>query len=125
VNQFYPPGYLSQAPVTDIPKPSTFLPAGWKVGDVYNAPALVKANDPMLVNGPVPLPAGYNLKDVVVVGSYNLRLKPGSPCIGKGNTTFSPEALVPLDPKYGATEITPPGKDMGAYQSNGNGNQHN
>jgi len=125
VNQFYPPGYLSQAPVTDIPKPSAFLPAGWKVGDVYNAPALVKANDPMLVNGPVPLPAGYNLKDVVVVGTYNLRLKPGSPCIGKGNTTFSPEALVPLDTKYGATEITPPGKDMGAYQSNGNGNQHN
>lgn len=124
VNQFYPPTYLTNASVTDIPQPSTFLPTGWKTGDIYNAPGLVKANDPQFINGPVPLPQGYNLKDVVVVGSYNFGLKPTSPCIGKGYTGFSPEALVPLHPKYGATEITPPGKDMGAYQTNGTGNQH-
>lgn len=124
VNQFYPPGYLSQASPNDIPKPSTFLPDGWKVGDNYNAPLLAKSNDPQFINGPVPLPAGYNLKDVVVVGTYNLRLKSNSPAIGKGNTTFSPEALVPVNPKFGASEITPPGRDIGAYQTNGTGNQH-
>lgn len=110
---------------TDIPKPSTFLPSGWHLGDAYTAPSsLIGANNPQFISGPVPLPAGYNLRDVVVVGNFNLGLKPTSPCIGAGFTGFSPKADVPLDPIYGATEITPPGRDIGAYQSNGRGNQH-
>jgi hypothetical protein len=58
------------------------------------------------------------------VGSYNFALKATSPCIGVGFTGFSPRADVPVDLKYGATEITPPGRDIGAYQSNGRGNQY-
>jgi hypothetical protein len=51
-------------------------------------------------------------------------LKPNSPCIGAGFTGFSPRADVIQDLRLGATEITPPGKDIGCYQSNGRGNQH-
>jgi hypothetical protein len=116
---------ISQPQETDIPKPSTYLPAGWKVGDVYTAPAsILGKNNPLFINGPVPLPDGLKLSSIAVVGKYNFALKPESPCIGAGYTGFSPRADVPVDVKYGATEITPPGKDIGAYQSNGRGNQH-
>jgi len=116
---------ISQPQETDVPKPSTYLPAGWKVGDVYTAPAsILGANNPQFINGPVPMPAGLKLGDISVVGTYNFALKPTSPCINAGFTGFTPRADVPVDVKYGATEITPPGKDIGAYQSNGRGNQH-
>jgi len=116
---------ITKAMPTDIPAPATFLPSGWKPGDTYTASSSVLgANNPQFINGPVPMPAGYNLRDVAVVGNYNFGLKPGSPCIGKGYTGFSARRDVPVDPVYGATEITPPGKDIGAFQSNGTGNQH-
>jgi hypothetical protein len=116
---------ISQPQATDIPKPSTYLPAGWKTGDVYTAPSsIVGINNPQFINAPVPLPAGLLLRDIAVVGTYNFALKPTSPCIGAGYTGFSPRADVPVHPLYGATEITAPGKDIGAYQSNGRGNQH-
>jgi len=115
---------ITKAMPTDIPNPS-FLPAGWKPGDTYTAPAsLLGANNPQFINGPVPMPAGYNLRDIATVGNYNFGLKPTSPCIGKGYTGFTARRDVPVDPVYGATEITPPGKDIGAFQSNGTGNQH-
>ncbi len=110
---------------TDIPKPSTYLPSGWTVGAVYTAPqSVVGANNPQFINGPVPLPAGLQLRDIAVVGNYNFALKPTSPCINAGFTGFTPRADVAIGLKYGATEITPPGKDIGAFQSNGRGNQH-
>lgn len=116
---------ISQPQETDFPKPSTYLPTGWKVGDVYTAPAsIVGANNPQFVNAPVPLPAGLKLADIAVVNNYNFNLKSTSPCIGKGYTGFAPHADVPLNPRTGATEITPPGKDIGCYQLNGTGNQH-
>lgn len=116
---------ISQPQETDMPKPSTYLPVGWHVGDVYTAPSsVIGINDPQFINAPVPLPAGLKLRDISVVGTYNFALKPTSPCIGKGFTEFSPRADVPVSLKYGATEITAPGKDIGAYQSNGRGNQH-
>lgn len=115
---------ISQPQETDVPKPSTYLPAGWKVGDVYTAPAaIVGANNPQFINAPVPLPAGLKLADIAVVGNFNFALKSTSPCIGAGYTGFSPRADVPVDLLYGATEITPPGKDIGCYQSNGRGLQ--
>jgi len=128
-NQFIPSlsvsAAISQPQETDIPKPSAYVPAGWKVGDTYTAPAyLTGANNPLFINGPAPLPSGYNLRDVVIISNYNLGLKAGSPCIGAGYTGFTPRGDVPIDAKYGATELTPPGKDIGAYQSNGRGNQH-
>jgi len=120
---------ISQPQETDIPKPSTYLPANFKVGDpilsLYTAPAsLSGANNPQFINAPVPLPAGLKLADIAVVGTYNFDLKPNSPCIGAGFTGFSPRADVIQDLRLGATEITGPGKDIGCYQSNGRGNQH-
>jgi hypothetical protein len=116
---------ISQPQETDIPKPSTYLPAGWKVGDAYTAPAsVIGINNPQFINAPVPLPAGLQLRDISVVGSYNFALKPTSPCIGAGYIGFGPRGDVPVHPKYGATEILGPGKDIGCYQSNGRGNQH-
>lgn len=116
---------ISQPQETDIPKPSTYLPVGWHVGDVYTAPAsVIGVNNPQFINAPVPLPAGLMLRDISVAGNYNFALKPTSPCIGAGFTGFSPKAVVPVDLKYGATEITAPGKDIGAFQGNGIGNLH-
>jgi len=116
---------ISKPQGTDFPKPSSYLPSGWKLGDAYTAPAsIVGANDPQFINGPVPLPKGLALRDIAVVGNFNFALKSTSPCIGKGYVGFSPRADVPVDIKYGATEITTPGKDIGCYQSNGRGNQH-
>lgn len=128
-NQFIPSLSVSNAiskPMdTDIPKPLTYLPIGWTVGAVYTAPAsVVGANNPQFINAPVPLPAGLMLRDIAVVGNYNFALKQNSPCIGAGFTGFSPRADVIQDLRLGATEITPPGKDIGCYQSNGRGNQH-
>lgn len=128
-NQFIPSLSVSTAiskpQETDFPRPSTYLPTGWKLGDVYTAPtSLLGANNPQFINAPVPLPAGLKLRDIAVVGNFNFGLKSTSPCIGVGYVGFSPRADVPVDTKFGATEITPPGKDLGAYQTNGRGNQH-
>ena len=116
---------ISQPQETDMPRPSTYLPAGWMVGDAYTAPAkIIGANNPQFINGPVPLPAGLKLADISTAGNYNFALKASSPCIGAGYTGFNSRSDVPVNLKYGATEITPPGKDIGAFQSNGRGNQH-
>ena len=131
VKQFVPNLNLSTAITapqpTDIPNLLPLLPSGWKIGDSLSnaivAP-LMGTNNPMFVNGPVPMPAGANLQDIAVVGSYSFRLKAASPCIGKGFTGFTPKGDVPVDAKYGVTELTSPGKDIGAYQYNGTGNQH-
>ncbi|RKR84584.1 hypothetical protein BDD43_4830 [Mucilaginibacter gracilis] len=132
-NQIYPSQAISTAITsampTDVPLPSTFLPSGWMPGNTYTAtPAIIGANNPQFINGPVPLPAGAKLRDIVTVGSYNFNLKLTSPYVGKGYTSFMPYGLekgtVPVDAKYGVTEYTLPGKDIGAYQTNGTGNQH-
>ncbi|WEK21044.1 MAG: hypothetical protein P0Y49_07815 [Candidatus Pedobacter colombiensis] len=128
-NQIYPSllnsAAITEARSTDIPNPATFLPANWKPGDEYTAnPIIIGANNPQFIDAPVPLPAGVKLEDITTVGKYNFALKLTSPCIGKGFTNFTPRADVPIDPKFGATEITPPGRDLGAYQINGTGNQH-
>ena len=116
---------MTEASVTDFPLPSTFLPAGWLAGQAYTAnPIILGANNPQFINGPCPMPAGLNLADISTVGTYNFALKPTSPCIGKAFTGFAPRADVPVSLKYGATEITLPGRDLGAYQTNGTGNQH-
>jgi hypothetical protein len=70
------------------------------------------------------MPIGANLRDIAVVGNYSFALQAGSPCIGKGFTGFAPRGDVPVHAKYGVTELTLPGKDIGAYQYDGTGNQH-
>jgi hypothetical protein len=106
-----------------------FLPAGFisaqQAGDVNGGNNTVPgANNPMFVNYPLPLPATTNFNEANYVGSYNFHLQSTSPAIGKAFTGFAPYAVVKIDPVFGATEITPPGKDFGAFQSNGTGNQH-
>jgi hypothetical protein len=128
-NQFYPSSAVStaitKAQPTDMPVPSTFLPSGWKPGDIYTAnPTVIGTNNPQFINGPFPLPAGLKLSDIVTVGIYNFNLKLSSSYVGKGFTGFIPRGDVPIDPIYGVTELTPPGRDIGAYQTNGTGNQH-
>lgn len=128
-DNFYPSlavsSAISKAPTTDYPNPWTYLPTGWQPGDTYSAPSsILGANNPQFINAPVPMPAGLMLRDISFVGTYNFALKSSSPCIGKGFTGFTARRDVPEDPIYGATEITPPGSDIGAFQSNGTGNHH-
>ena len=109
---------------SDIPNDFLLIPSGWKLGDTYTAASFIGANNPLFISGPVPLPAGTHIQDVVVVGNYHFGLQANSPAIKKGFTNFIPKGVVPVDPKYGVTELTPPGKDIGTYQYDGSGNQH-
>jgi len=114
---------------TDLPLPSSYLPAGWDYeapsqNSYDGTPTLFKIN-PLFVNFPLPANNyGYYPWQNNAVGSYNFHLQPSSPLIGKGYTGVQPLVVVPVDPVYGATEVTPPGADLGCYQSNGRGNQH-
>ena len=123
-NQFYPVGYLAKPQITDIPVPATFLPANYTPGAVYNGSSIVQANNPLFANYPLPVTGGIPLDGIRSIGSFNFHLQAQSSLIGKGNTKIQPLITVPIDPVYGATEITPPGKDLGCYQADGTGNQH-
>jgi hypothetical protein len=127
-NQFYPTSFLTKPQITDVPSP-TYLPSGYTLGSAYDGSANVGKNDPMFVN--YPLPIVYNtptvdakLSTISFVSGFDFHLKTASPCIGKAYTGFTPLSVVPVDPIFGATELTQPGADFGAYQSNGKGNQH-
>ncbi|MCJ8209050.1 hypothetical protein MUY27_04970 [Mucilaginibacter sp. RS28] len=72
---------------------------------------------------PGPITAAKQTPAAVMVGTSNFRLQTGSPAIGKGRNDFSPVNSVTSTGNYGAT-ITQPGKDLGAYQTDGTGNQH-
>lgn len=125
-NQFYPTGYITQPQTTDIPSITTsakYLPATYKPGNIYDGSDVVRLNNPMFLNFPLPT-SGHALADYTAVGSFNFRLKANSPLIGKGNTTIQPLIVVPLNKIYGLSDPTPPGSDLGCYQLNGTGNQH-
>ena len=106
-----------------------FLPAGYitkvQTGDINSGNGTTPgANNPMFVNYSLPLPASTQFVSMDYVGSFNFRLQATSSAVGKGYTNFSPLAVVKVDKTFGVTEITAPGKDIGAYQTNGTGNQH-
>jgi len=114
---------------TDLPLPSTYLPAGWDYEapnqNSYNGAPAVQQMAPQFVNFPLPANNhGFYPWQNNTIGSYNFHLQPSSPLIGKGYTGIQPLIVVPIDPVYGATEVTPAGADLGCYQSNGRGNQH-
>jgi hypothetical protein len=121
VNDFYSVGDVTHPQASDIPNPSSYLPAGYTEGSVYNGSAVLSVGSPMFKNFPLP---NYNYQNVDFSAGWDFHLTTGSPAIGKGNTSFSPLGVVPVDPNFGATAITVPGADMGCYQSNGTGNQH-
>ncbi|WP_428327309.1 hypothetical protein [Mucilaginibacter sp.] len=121
-NQFYPQGYITIPQSTDLPAP-TYLPAGYKLGDVYDGSSVVQKLNPMFINYPLPV-VGHKLSDINAIGNFDFHLQLNSPLVGRGTTSVQPLVVVPVDPKYGATEITPPGVDLGCFQINGKGNQH-
>jgi hypothetical protein len=122
-NQIYPVPFLTKPQSTDIPAP-TYLSATYKLGDVYDGSSVVGKNNPQFVNFPLPQKTAL-LSDITTQGKWDFRLLPGSPAIGKGFTGFSPlNNGVPVSENFGATEITGPSADMGAYPSNGKGNKH-
>jgi len=119
-NDFYSVGDVTHPEATDIPTPSTYLPSGYALGAAYNGQSVVSAGNPMFKNFTLP---NYNYQNVDYSAGFDFHLTSGSPAIGKGYTSFAPLGVVPVDPNFGATAITAPGADEGAYQSNGTGNQ--
>ena len=95
--------------------------------------ATPKQNDPMFygfdVNqfdftaNPGPMSASLQPYKTVVIGTSNLKLLGSSPALNKGKSDFTPLGSVTATGTFGTT-ITPPGKDIGAYQNDGSGNQH-
>jgi hypothetical protein len=127
-DQFFTYGGVCTKPQpTDLPDPSTYLPANFfypnPPANAYDGTPAVQKLNPLFVNYPLPV-VGYPLFAFTAIGSFNFHLQPNSPLIGKGNTNIVPLVVVPVDPVYGATEVTPSGVDLGCYQTNGRGNQH-
>jgi hypothetical protein len=127
-DEFFTWGGVCTKPMpTDLPDPATYLPSDFDYTNpgegAYDGKPVVGVLNPLFVNYPLPV-VGLPLFSTTAIGSYNFHLQPTSPLIGKGNTNITPLVVVPLDPVYGATEVTPPGADLGCYQINGRGNQH-
>ena len=139
VNQFYPvtpdtsatgaggiptSGLWTRPQPTDIPNITAMLPGGYYAGAPYESSqidALAGKNNPKFVN--FPLPESATPVSIAYAAGFDFHLQSGSPAVGKGYTAFSPIASVPQGGTYGAN-ITAPGHDIGAYQSDGSGNQH-
>lgn len=125
VNEFYPTTHGTEPQASDIPDYTTFLSANYQVGDVYDAPQLVGKNSPKFVNFPLPVADVANVTLYNFQGNYDFHLATGSPAIGKGNTAFSPvNATSSLTNEYLKATVTPPSSDLGAFPTNGSGNQH-
>ena len=126
VNQFYPVGYITVPKPSDIPNPASYLPSNYysNLGEVYDGSAVLKKNNPLFTNFPLPVSGGIPLALYSAVGNFNFHLQATSPLIGKGYTNFQPMIVVPLNPIYGLSDATPPGADLGCYQVNGRGNLH-
>jgi hypothetical protein len=100
-------------------------------GDIYSATP--QQNNPLFygydVNGfdyttyPGPTTANNQAPFTVMLGTSSFRLQAASPGLGKGNTAVQAYGTVTATGNYGTT-ITQPGKDIGAYQNDGTGNQH-
>jgi hypothetical protein len=128
-DQFFTFGGVCTKPMpTDLPNPASYLPDDFYYpnppANAYDGTPVVQVLNPLFVHYPLPVNDGLPLFSITAIGNYNFHLQPGSPLIGKGNTSIAPLIVIPLDPIYGATEVTPPGADLGCYQINGTGNQH-
>lgn len=125
-NQIVPTN-IAQAVVThpqstDIPNMVTVTGgAAYTFGLQYDGSSLVGKNNPMFKNYPLPNP---NFANQASVDGFDFHLQAGSPAAGKATQSFTPINNVPIDPNFGSSGITPPGKDIGCYQLDGTGNQH-
>ncbi|MDB5273565.1 MAG: hypothetical protein JWO58_1932 [Chitinophagaceae bacterium] len=126
VNSIYPPTHITKPNAHDIPNPATFYPGypnSYTLGETYNAPALIGQNNPKFVNFPLPVTGVMSLYNYV--GSYNFHLSSGSPAIGAGFTGFAPlNATQGITDPYLKATVTLPNVDLGAYPTDGSGNQH-
>ena len=120
-DQFYSVGDATHPQTTDIPSFSTYLPAGYLEGEAYNGASVISVGNPSFKSFTLP---NYQYQEYNYASGFDFHLGTGSPAIGKGYTSFSALAVVPVNANYGATAITAPGADIGCYQSNGSGNQH-
>ncbi len=129
-NQIYPYPFSTKPQTTDIPAPSSFLPTGYvecyslndQACGKYDGTKAVQVNDPLFKN--FPFKQNRYLSDVAYATGFDFHLQSGSPAIGKGFTGFTILSNVPVNPNFGATEVTPPNIDLGAYPSDGKGNKH-
>jgi hypothetical protein len=121
-------GVCTKPQPTDLPNPSTYLPANFNYANpsqnAYDGTPVVQVQNPLFVNYPLPVKNLPLFSVTSLQPSYDFHLTATSPLRGKGNTNITPLTVVPLDPVYGATEATPPGQDLGCYQFSGKGNQH-
>jgi hypothetical protein len=144
-----PSSHLAKYNTTDIPSPASyynfpnqnhwFVVGGtpqavsggtWTNG--YDATNLVGKNNPKFANYPLPAPVGTStygprLGSMTWQGSYDFHLQSGSPAIGTGFTSFSPvqTAISAITNPDLAATFTNPNKDLGAFPTDGTGNQHN
>ena len=120
-NEFYSVGDQTHPQTTDLPSPAGYLPADYVLGGTYDGSSLDGKNNPALKTFALP---NTNYVNVTNAAGFDFHLTGSSPGVGKGATSFAPLSKVKIDANYGATEITQPGADIGAYQSNGTGNKH-
>jgi hypothetical protein len=124
-NQFVPTN-VAQAVVTHpqstgIPNLASFLGNSYTFGLQYDGSSLVGQNNPQFKNYPLP---NYNYKTQASIDGFDFHLAASSPAIGKGFQGFTPVSGFPIDVNFGSGGVTPPGKDIGCYQTDGTGNQH-
>ena len=127
VNDIYPVTHATKPHASDIPNPASFYPgfsAGtYTLGQVYNAPTLVGQNNPQFQNFPLPVSGIVSLYNFV--GNYNFHLSTSSPAIGKGYTGFTPlNATSAISRSDLKATVTAPSSDLGAFPTDGSGNQH-
>jgi len=127
-DQFLPTTHLGKLNTTDIPAPGTYYTAykgiHWFIVATYDGTALVSQNDPKFVHYPLPI-TGQALRNITWADGFDFHLATGSPAIGKGTTAVTPiNATISVSNKYLAATVTPPNKDLGAYPTDGTGNQH-
>ncbi|MDR1154082.1 MAG: hypothetical protein LBL04_05175 [Bacteroidales bacterium] len=116
----YPWGSLTEPKTTDLPTPSSYLPAGFQTGGEYDGSAITGVNNPLFKQFtiPCPDPAKYSY-----TAGHDFHINTGSPLIGKGTGTIFALKKVPIDPNFGVTEYSEPGSDIGAYPTTGIGNK--
>ena len=104
-----------------VPKPGDII----SVTPKDKAPLFASYNVNAFDYGAVTIPLdGANMPlQLLITGSSNFNLLPGSPAINKGKTDFQPLRSVEKTGIYGA-DISLPGKDIGAFQTDGSGNMH-
>lgn len=72
---------------------------------------------------PAPVTAAQQTPSIVMVGTQSFKINSTSPAFNKGKTDFNPYNTVTSTGTL-APVVTLPGKDLGAYQTDGSGNQH-